>query len=269
MAFDFTGKTAIVTGGTQGIGLEIAKGIVAGGGHVALIARNAAKGEAAVAELGEGNKFYQLDVADAPKARETVEQIFTDLPQTNILINCAGVISTKKFDEIDDTEWRRTIDINLNGTFTMMNAVYPHFKAAHAGTIVNVSSVAGKIGGGLLGTAAYASSKAGVNGLTKAVAKEGGKFGVRCNAVCPSLTLTDMTSILSDENSQRIINGIPLGRAPRPANLRRWCSSLPPTSPASLTARSVTATAASSWTGNTPRRLFGDGSCDSGPSPSF
>ena len=98
MAFDFTGKTAIVTGGTQGIGLEIAKGIVAGGGHVALIARNAAKGEAAVAELGEGNKFYQLDVADAPKARETVEQIFTDLPQTNILINCAGVIITKKFD---------------------------------------------------------------------------------------------------------------------------------------------------------------------------
>ena len=95
----------------------------------------------------------------------------------------------------------------------MMSAVYPHFKAAHAGTIVNVSSVAGKIGGGLLGTAAYASSKAGVNGLTKAVAKEGGKFGIRCNAVCPSLTLTDMTSILSDENSQRIIAGIPLGRA--------------------------------------------------------
>ena len=219
MAFDFTGKTAIVTGGTQGIGLEIAKGIVAGGGHVALIARNAAKGEAAVAELGEGNKFYQLDVADASKARETVEQIFADLPQTNILINCAGVISTKKFDEIDDTEWRRTIDINLNGTFTMMNAVYPHFKAAHAGTIVNVSSVAGKIGGGLLGTAAYASSKAGVNGLTKAIAKEGGKYGISCNAVCPSFTVTPMTQSLSEdaEKSAKVIGMIPLGRAADPS----------------------------------------------------
>ena len=219
MAFDFTGKTAIVTGGTQGIGLEIAKGIVEGGGRVALIARNAAKGEAAVAELGEGNKFYQLDVADAPKARETVEQIFKDLPQTNVLINCAGVISTKKFDEIDDAEWRRTIDINLNGTFTMMSAVYPHFKEAHAGTIVNVSSVAGKIGGGLLGTAAYASSKAGVNGLTKAVAKEGGKYGISCNAVCPSFTVTPMTQSLSEdaEKSAKVIGMIPLGRAADPS----------------------------------------------------
>ncbi len=213
MVFDFTDKTAIVTGGTQGIGLEISRGIVAGGGHVVLIARSKDKGEAALAELGEGNHFYQLDVSDAEHARETVEQIFAEVPGVNTLINCAGVISTKKFDEIDDAEWRRTIDINLNGVFTMMSAVYPHFKEAKGGTIVNVSSVAGKIGGGLLGTAAYASSKAGVNGLTKAVAKEGGKFGIRCNAVCPSLTLTDMTSILSDENSKRIIAGIPLGRA--------------------------------------------------------
>ncbi len=214
MAFDFTGKTAIVTGGTQGIGLEIARGIVEGGGHVVLLARHEEKGKEALDKLGdEGSRFYKLDVSNATKARETVDKIFEEVPGVNILINCAGVISTKKFDEIDDAEWRRTIDINLTGTFTMMSAVYPHFKAAHAGSIVNVSSVAGKIGGGLLGAAAYASSKAGVNGLTKAVAKEGGKFGIRTNAVCPSLTLTDMTSILSDENSKRIIAGIPLGRA--------------------------------------------------------
>ena len=213
MVFDFTGKTAIVTGGTQGIGLEVSRGIVAGGGHVVLIARSQDKGEAALAELGEGNYFYQLDVSDMGHAREVTEQIFAEVPGVNTLINCAGVISTKKFDEIDDAEWCRTININLNGVFVMMSAVYPHFKEAGAGTIVNVSSVAGKIGGGLLGTAAYASSKAGVNGLTKAVAKEGGKFGIRCNAVCPSFTLTDMTSPVTPENYERILGAIPMGRA--------------------------------------------------------
>ena len=193
-----------------------AKLIDEGGGHVVLLARHEQRGTEALAKLGdEGSRFYKLDVSDSAKARETVDKIFEEVPGANILINCAGVISTKKFDEIDDAEWRRVIDINLTGTFTMMSAVYPHFKAAHTGSIVNVSSAAGKIGGGLLGTAAYASSKAGVNGLTKAVAKEGGKFGIRTNAVCPSLTLTDMTSILSDENSKRIIAGIPLGRAAR------------------------------------------------------
>ena len=223
MAFDFTGKTAIVTGGTQGIGLEIAKGIVEGGGHVVLIARSKDKGEAAVAQLGDGNYFYQLDVSDTAKARATVDQIFAEVPNVNVLVNCAGVISTKAFDEIDDAEWNRTININLNGTFTMCSAVWPHFKAAHNGTILNVSSVAGKIGGGLLGTAAYATSKAGVNGLTKALAKEGGKFGIRTNAVCPSLTLTDMTSILSDEKSAKIIAGIPLGRAAQPSEPAQMC----------------------------------------------
>ena len=217
MAFDFTGRVAIVTGGTQGIGLEIAKGIVEGGGHVVLIARSKDKGEAAVAKLGEGNHFYQLDVSDAAAARATVDKIFEEVPGVDILVNCAGVISTKKFEDIDDAEWRRTIDINLNGTFTMLSAVYPRFKELDYSSIVNVSSVAGKIGGGLLGTAAYASSKAGVNGLTKAVAKEGGTYNIHCNAVCPALTLTDMTSILSDENSKRIIAGIPLGRAAQPS----------------------------------------------------
>ena len=190
MAFDFTGKTAIVTGGTQGIGLEIAKGIVAGGGHVALIARNAAKGEAAVAELGEGNKFYQLDVADAPKARETVEQIFTDLPQTNILINCAGVISTKKFDEIDDTEWRRTIDINLNGTYRTGRIAHEIMREhGHGGSLIFTASLSGHNANYMMGSPtpvnAYGATKAAIMEHSRYLAAALAKDGIRSNTISP------------------------------------------------------------------------------------
>jgi 3-oxoacyl-[acyl-carrier protein] reductase len=101
----------------------------------------------------------------------------------------------------------------------MISAMYPYFKKQGGGRIVNVSSVAGKIGGGLLGTVAYASSKAGVNGLTKAIAKEGAKYGISCNAVCPSFTLTKMTTALSEDpvKNAKVISIIPLGRAAKPS----------------------------------------------------
>ncbi|WP_124039350.1 SDR family NAD(P)-dependent oxidoreductase [Neoactinobaculum massilliense] len=219
MVFDFTGKTAIVTGGSGGIGSEIARGIVAGGGHVIVTDIDDAKGEAFVKTLGKGNSYYHLDIGTPNEARATVTQILVDHPETNTLINVAGVISAKPFEEIDDAEWSRTITINLNGTFTMCSALFPHLKKIGGGRIVNVSSVAGKIGGGLLGTAAYASSKAGVNGLTKAVAKEGGKYGIACNAVCPSFTLTQMTTALNEDKTKhdKVIAMIPLGRAAQPS----------------------------------------------------
>ena len=210
--FDFTGKTVLVTGGAQGIGKEIVRGVVNGGGHAVILDLNEEKAKATAAELGNCS-VYKIDLGDKDNIRAVMAKILGDFERVDVLINCGGVISKVPFQELTDEEWERTLRINLTGTFTTCSAIYPYFIEKKGGRIVNVSSVAGKIGGGLLGTAAYATSKAGVNGLTKAVAKEGGKFGIRCNAVCPSLTLTDMTSILSDENSQRIINGIPLGRA--------------------------------------------------------
>ena len=161
MAFDFTGKLVLVTGGSAGIGAEISKGIVAGGGHVIVCSRHEDTGR-----------------------------------------------------EVDDKEWNNTINTNLTGTYNVTHALWQHFIDRGGARIVNVSSVAGKIGGGLLGTVAYASSKAGMNGFTKAIAKEGGKYGISCNAVCPSFTITDMTTALSndEEKYKKVVGIIPLGR---------------------------------------------------------
>ncbi|HCS93733.1 MAG TPA: SDR family NAD(P)-dependent oxidoreductase [Bavariicoccus seileri] len=220
MAFDFSGKTAFITGGVNGIGKEVTKGIIAGGGHVIVTDIDVENGKKFVQELGEGNFFYKMDVGNPEEIRAVIEEV-AKAHKVDILINVAGIISAKPFDDLTDAEWERTVRINLTGTFTTISAFYPHFKAQGGARIVNVSSVAGKLGGGLLGTAAYASSKAGVNGLTKAVAKEGGKFGISCNAVCPSFTHTSMTTSLSEDKvkNDKVISMIPLGRAAEPVEI--------------------------------------------------
>ena len=214
MAFDFTGKLVLVTGGSAGIGAEISKGIVAGGGHVIVCSRHEDTGRKFVEELGEGNFFYTMDIADAEGVKKTVAQILEECGDVNVLINCAGRISSVPFTEVDDKEWNNTINTNLTGTYNVTHALWQHFIDRGGARIVNVSSVAGKIGGGLLGTVAYASSKAGMNGFTKAIAKEGGKYGISCNAVCPSFTITDMTTALSndEEKYKKVVGIIPLGR---------------------------------------------------------
>lgn len=218
--FDFSGKTILVTGGAQGIGKETAKGIVQGGGHAVILDINEEVGKATKNELGNAS-FYKIDLGDSDNIREVMEKVLKDFDRVNGLINVGGVISKAPFQELTDEDWERTIRINLTGTFTTCSAIYPYFIEKKGGRIVNISSVAGKIGGGLLGTAAYASSKAGVNGLTKAIAKEGGKYGISCNAVCPSFTNTSMTKSLSEdaEKNAKVIGMIPLGRAAEPVEI--------------------------------------------------
>lgn len=218
---DFSNEFAIVTGGAQGIGKEVVRGIVNGGGKVAIVDINLAAAKETQAEFGEAVSVYQMDLGDKDNIRKVMQTIIDDHKKIDILINCGGIVSTMPFDQITDEEWEKVLRINLTGTFTTISALYDHFRANKFGKIVNVSSVAGKIGGGLLGTAAYATSKAAVNGLTKAVAKEGGKFGIRCNAVCPSYTNTKMTTALSEdeEKKAKVISMIPLGRRAEPSEI--------------------------------------------------
>ena len=191
-----------------------------GGGHAVILDINEEVGKATAAEVGNCS-FYKIDLGSSENIRAVMAQVLADFDRVDVLINVGGVISKAPFEEISDAEWERTLRINLTGTFTTCSAIYPYFKEKKGGRIVNVSSVAGKIGGGLLGTAAYASSKAGVNGLTKAIAKEGGKYGISCNAVCPSFTMTSMTKTLAEdaEKSAKVIGMIPLGRAAQPVEI--------------------------------------------------
>ncbi|MDL2313690.1 SDR family oxidoreductase [Desulfovibrio sp. OttesenSCG-928-C14] len=218
---DFSGKTAIVTGATGGIGKAVAEGIIRGGGTVALAGINAPALEATRLDLGERSSAYVLDLGDAPGTRAAFAQIINDLKKIDILVNSGGLVSSASFEEISDAEWENVLRVNLTGTFTACSAIFGHMRENGGGSIVNIASVAAKLGGGLLGTAAYASSKAGVIGLSKAIAREGGPFGIRCNAVCPSYTLTPMTKSITNDPAftERVLRMIPLGRAASPEEI--------------------------------------------------
>ena len=209
--FDFSGKTVLVTGGAQGIGKETVKGVVEGGGHAVILDINEEVGKATAAEVGNCS-FYKIDLGSSENIRAVMAQVLADFDRVDVLINVGGVISKAPFEEISDAEWERTLRINLTGTFTTCSAIYPYFKEKKGGRIVNVSSVAGKIGGGLLGTAAYASSKAGVIGLTKAVARELASRGITVNAIAPGFIETEMTEAMPEAARETVKKQIPLQR---------------------------------------------------------
>ena len=211
ISMDFTGKNIIVTGGASGIGKAIVTGVVEGGGHAIIVDLNLDAAEKLREELGKDKtSAYKVNLANSAEIREVFGKIVADFKQIHGLINNAGIVSTVPFDEVTQAEWDKVIAIS---------AVYPSMKANGYGRIVNVASVAAKRGGGLLGTSAYAASKAGVIGLTKAVAREGAPYGVACNGVCPSLTMTPMTANMGEEKTKKIIATIPLGRGAQPREI--------------------------------------------------
>lgn len=218
---NFRGKTAFVTGGANGIGKAVVEGIVKRGGTAVVADINEQAAIAIQQALGNKAHVCKLDISNPDNIRKTIARTIDDMGKLDILINSAGIVSTTAFDKIIDAEWERVLRINLTGTFTTCSAVFGHMKDNGGGSIVNIASVAGKVGGGLLGTAAYAASKAGVIGLSKAVAREGGPFGIRCNAVCPAYTQTAMTQSITDDAAytERVLSMIPLGRSAQPCEI--------------------------------------------------
>ena len=216
--FDFSEKNYIITGAAGSIGRATVEIILECGGRVWALDSDKKTLQEMADSLPEEQFFWKaVDLSSPILIRDTFLGILQAVGTLHGLVNCVGILNTKAFEDITQDEWDRVIAINLTGVFAAIQAVYPHMKANGFGRIVNVSSVAGKIGGGLLGRGAYASSKAGLIGLTKVVAKEGGPFGVCCNAVCPAWTDSRMINHLVDEsNAARLRNMVSLHRSATP-----------------------------------------------------
>ena len=197
-----SGKTALVTGASRGIGRAIALRLAADGANVAVIyAGSADKAEAVCEEIramGVEAKAYRCDVASAEAVKETVKAVTAELGKIDILVNNAGITRDSLVLSMKDEDYDAVLDINLKGAFHMIRACYRDFMRKKYGKIINISSIAGLVGNA--GQTNYAASKAGLIGMSKSVAKELGSRGVCCNCIAPGFIETDMTKDIKADN---------------------------------------------------------------------
>ena len=219
---DLRDKVALVTGAGRGIGFAIAQRLGRDGASVAISDVDAGRArEAAELLTSDGIRAIaiQSDVSRESDAIAMVEAVQQAFGRLDVLVNNAGVVSTGSILGVSADEWRRVMSINLDGVFHCTKAALPGMMERRSGRIVNIASVAGKRGGGLLGNSCYAASKGGVIALTKGIAREAGPFGITVNAITPALTDTEMTQALQGEAREKVLADMPLGRAGTPADI--------------------------------------------------
>lgn len=220
--FDLSGKTALVTGATRGLG-EVAAGALAkAGADVAVCGRSwpdLERVSAALRELGARAQGFELDVLSKAKVAAAVEKITAEMGPIDILVNNAGVNHRVPVVEFPEEQWDRIIDTNLKGYFLVAQAVAPGMLERGYGKVINMSSIFGGVG--MMNQLAYASSKGGVDQMTKVMALEWAKQGVRVNAIAPTYFETELvTQIRNDPERFSFINErTPMGRWGYPPEL--------------------------------------------------
>jgi 3-oxoacyl-[acyl-carrier protein] reductase len=217
MRIDLAGRTALVTGGTRGIGREIARTLLDCGAKVAVVGRDAARAEATAGELGDGVRGFGADLADTAQAQKMVESVESSFGAVDILVNNAGLTRDNILVRLKDEDWNAVIDANLRGAFVTIRAAARGMMKRRWGRIINITSVVGLIGN--KGQANYAASKAGLIGLTKSVAKELASRNVLANAIAPGFIETDMTAKLPAEARGALTAQIPLERLGAPSDV--------------------------------------------------
>ena len=208
---DLSGQVAVVTGGAQGLGFAIAQRLLASGAKVSLWDMDGDMLGKAVAALGQGVSSKQVDITDLAGLTSVHGEVEAEIGPVSILVNSAGIAGKNApLEDYDPDEWRRVVEINLNGTFYVNKVVVPSMKARNYGRIVNIASVAGKEGNPNL--SAYSAAKAGVIGLTKSLGKELAKFDIAVNAITPATAKTRILDTLTEEFIQYMLVRIPRGR---------------------------------------------------------
>ena len=217
MKIDLTGRTALVTGSTRGIGRAIAASLAESGARVAIVGRDQAKAAEGAEALGGSAQGFACDVADPASVVALVESVEKAFGQVDILVNNAGLTRDNILFRIKDDDWDAVLDANLRGAFVAIRAASRGMIKRRWGRIINIASVVGITGN--KGQANYAASKAGLIGLTKSVAKELAQRNVLVNAVAPGFIETDMTAAMTSEARAALSGQIPLERLGRPEDI--------------------------------------------------
>ncbi len=216
--FSLKGLKALVTGASRGIGKEIAIALAEAGANVAINYRSSEDGAAEVAqkieELGASTWIYPADISDYNETLKMKNQIEKYFGKIDILVNNAGVNVDKLFIKMDQEAWSKVISVNLNGVFNCCNVFKDDLMESKQGRIINITSIVGQMGN--VGQVNYAASKAGIIGLTKALAKEFARNKITVNAVAPGFIETDMLMGVPDQIKEKILMQIPARRFGKP-----------------------------------------------------
>lgn len=208
--FDLTGKTALVTGASGGIGGAIAKALHAAGATVGLSGTRVEPLEALAAELGDRAHVLPCNLSDADSVDALPKQAIAAMGSVDILVNNAGITRDQIFMRMSDDEWQSVIDVNLTSAMRLCRGVMRPMMKSRWGRIINVSSIVGATGNP--GQVNYAASKAGLVGMTKSIAYEVASRGITANAVAPGFIATAMTDKLNDDQKETINKQIPAAR---------------------------------------------------------
>ncbi len=214
-------RLALISGASRGIGAAIARRLSKDGFAVAIGYLNseerAEKLAEEIRESGGTAQAYQLDINDTDSIEKAIKSVERDFGKIDVLVNNAGIAEQILFTDISDESWKRMTDTNLGGAFKLTRAVLPAMIGRKSGKIINIASIWGETGGSC--EVHYSAAKAGIIGMTKALAKELGPSGINVNCVSPGVILTDMTAQFDSETMEGLKDETPLGRIGTPEDI--------------------------------------------------